>query len=383
MESFQHLCDNIPLSVEKLDNLCQQVVERQAEFERLSSSNSLSRARKKKTGSTESLRPNEKQETTTSNIPISSDAPMSTPTAPTTPLSPPLPVNINPNNRRLFQEYREAQRKKRKSQSIISGASGPQKVRTRLSGIVFYDAAIQNGFEALVKGVASARNNLRKGKMAASYNERMASLKMEESPFDGNRSNIAIRNPMIPQFQRASAPYSMDSLFLEQFDYIDKDLEEAQTMCELGAHQFLRDGDCTDELGVIRDKLNNCIKLAREGYDIMKAEEEERKLAQQSASRKLSETERSVLASAHSNSSDARTNLSKAYTDSAMEIESKNEIEIDHGVEIEIDIPADPDNAPKVSIDGEFSNGLIEVDEGEDTHSFHIDLSSFRRTRPH
>ncbi|KAG6366273.1 hypothetical protein INS49_000449 [Diaporthe citri] len=39
------------------------------------------------------------------------------------------------------------------------------------------------------------------------------------------------------------------------FDDLDKSLESVQSMCEHAAHQFLRDGDCSDEVVNIKDRL--------------------------------------------------------------------------------------------------------------------------------
>lgn len=39
------------------------------------------------------------------------------------------------------------------------------------------------------------------------------------------------------------------------FDELDKSLESVQSMCEHAAHQFLRDGDCSDEVVKIKDRL--------------------------------------------------------------------------------------------------------------------------------
>lgn len=415
MESFQYLCDNIPSWIERLELLSLQVIERQAEFERLSRSSASSRGslrRKQKTGSTESLRPNDNQDTSNSQSNdeprFSSDAPLSTPTAPTTPISPHGYVNINPNSRRLFQDYREAARRKRKSASIISGASGPQKYRHRMSAIVYYDSNIQQGFEWVVRGVAGARNNLRKGKMATSYKARMASVNVDETPVDGDRTSISLRS-RVPRFPRSSTPFSMDSISLEQFDIIDKDLETAQTLCEVGAHQFLRDADCSDELSTIRERFANCLRIAREGFELMKAEEEDdRKLLVEATPRNTSTTDRSTVVSAYSTTSDTKTTLSKTYTDSAMAIDIDNGTDIDLESEadikeIEVDVGSvqvdsgvngiemqnqavsqavdQPNGTPDIPLDFDFSNGLIEVDETADDNSFHIDLSSFRRTR--
>ena len=40
------------------------------------------------------------------------------------------------------------------------------------------------------------------------------------------------------------------------FDELDKSLESVQSMCEHAAHQFLRDGDCSDEVLKIKDRLS-------------------------------------------------------------------------------------------------------------------------------
>lgn len=40
------------------------------------------------------------------------------------------------------------------------------------------------------------------------------------------------------------------------FDELDKSLESVQSMCEHAAHQFLRDGDCSDEVVKIKDQLS-------------------------------------------------------------------------------------------------------------------------------
>lgn len=42
----------------------------------------------------------------------------------------------------------------------------------------------------------------------------------------------------------------------DAFDELDKGLECVQSMCEHAAHQFLRDGECTDDMVKIKDRLN-------------------------------------------------------------------------------------------------------------------------------
>lgn len=63
--------------------------------------------------------------------------------------------------------------RKRKTDSVISGESQAPKYRTRSMIVVYYDSAVQNTFEELVKFISASRNAMRKGKMAA----RMANMK--------------------------------------------------------------------------------------------------------------------------------------------------------------------------------------------------------------
>lgn len=46
-----------------------------------------------------------------------------------------------------------------------------------------------------------------------------------------------------------------DAQHPDVFDELDKSLESIQSMCEHAAHQFLRDGDCGDEVVKIKDRL--------------------------------------------------------------------------------------------------------------------------------
>ncbi|MCJ1328660.1 hypothetical protein MMC10_005337 [Thelotrema lepadinum] len=396
MESFQYLTDNIPSWVDKVDLLSKQVNERRIEFNRLSQTSGISipPIQKQKTGSTESLRPVEFEAPTESHA-IQTDTAMPPPQTPTTP---PIHIDIDPNNKRLFQDHRNRARRKRKSASLLSGASGPQRFRSRMSIIVYYDSSIQEGFEWLVGRVASAGNTLRKGKMMASHKARLASLTVDESPFDGARTDMAIRNPRIPRFQRSSTPFSIDSLALQPFELIEKDLEAAQTLCEVGAHQFLRDADCIDELATIRDHFENSMKISREQVELLREEEERKKSLHENAS--LGEAQRRPLNSAPESNGieiDTLTPETTSYHPNSMgiEIDEDNDggIEVDKGIEID-DVPVETnggglsnglievDDTHPTSNSGGLVAGMIEVDDSpEDDAQFEIDLAAFRRTR--
>jgi hypothetical protein len=76
--------------------------------------------------------------------------------------------------------------RKRKTDSIASGGSQAPKYRTRYMIIVYYDSAVQNAFEELVKLISASRNAMRKGKMAARMAEmkRMAELETDTDSED-------------------------------------------------------------------------------------------------------------------------------------------------------------------------------------------------------
>ncbi|MCJ1402515.1 hypothetical protein MMC11_005735 [Xylographa trunciseda] len=264
LQSFAFLTQNLPIWISKLHELSRQVSERHAEFTKLSQTSSFGSIRRKKNGSTESLRPRDTTEHESSPFANPELSPTST------------PMQINPESKHLFQQYREEKlRRKHKSGSVVSAASGQQRFRSRMSIIVYYDSAIQEGFEMLVRNVSGARNNLRKGKTAASFKARMASLGMEESPF-GSEGTIDLRNPRIPRMPRSrNGPYTTEGYVDDSFALIDKDLETAQSLCEVGAHQFLRDGNCADEIMGTKERLENCLRLAEQQVAVLRSEEKQ------------------------------------------------------------------------------------------------------------
>lgn len=335
LQSFVLLAENLPIWISRLHELSRQVTERHAEFTRLSQTSSFTSMHRKKNGSTESLRPNEASD--------NENAPRPVPEPPTSPTR----VEINPDSKHLFQQYREEKlRRKRKSGSLNSAASGPQRFRARMSMIVYYDSAIQDGFEMLVRNIASARNNLRKGRTAASFKSRLTAMSMEESPF-GDHGTIQLRNPNIPRL-----PKSRNGLYtategeaFDAFDQVDKNLETAQSLCEVGAHQFLRDGNCADEIAETKERLESCVRLAGQQVAVLRTEEEKEKAVEEERQRQAMLLQRP----------------------------SEQTVEVDQApVEF---VPNEKLHATLAGMD------TIEVDEGSDTSMVHIDLTAFRSTR--
>lgn len=219
----------------------------------------------------------------------------------------------------LAQSRARAVVRKRKTESMISAEGAMPKYRSRTMIIVYYDSYVQSFFEELVKFVSASRNMMRKAKMAAKVAQikRMAELEMpddeeEEEEANGtsgiapalkpdgpleaskkegdaeelpalqyvstrqmrnvSRSSTALYAGGRPMFARAGmASYGGRSGYgaggmVDQppdvYDELDKGLEYVQSMCEHAAHQFLRDGDCGEEVENIKRRLSETKDLA-------------------------------------------------------------------------------------------------------------------------
>ncbi|KAI1853316.1 hypothetical protein JX265_000185 [Neoarthrinium moseri] len=204
-------------------------------------------------------------------------------------------------------------RKRQKTDSMISGEGAPPTYRTRSMILVYYDSYVQSFFEELVKFVSAQRNLMRKAKMAAKVAQikRLAELEMPDDDDDDDNDvddplqpgdaliaadpAIASRPPrearedlklryvstrmMGPTSRMPHAGLAqmrgsyggMDMLNrglsdMDQpsdvFDELDRGLEFVQGMCERAAHQFLRDGDCEEEIAKIKRRLAQTKEVA-------------------------------------------------------------------------------------------------------------------------
>ncbi len=341
LTSFTHLTDHIPDWLTRLDELAAQVVEQHSRFTRLTHFTEVKLTRKKH-DSTESLRPNEDGDNNDTTAVLVRD----------TSVSPGQPniFNSNVDSARIIGDV-----KRKRKCSTMSGASGIRRYRTRSMIIVFYDSAIQEAFESLVRHIASARNNLRKGKTAASFKARMTALGMEENPFVPG--DFALLGPRVsnraPRGQKPTERPSGDVQTPERipaFEEADKELEAAQSLCEVAAHQFLRDGDCTEEIESTRLKFENCLQLAQREADLLR----------QQPKSAVSEAETPAEEPQKPNKP----------REEPLKLVTMNE---------KVDLP-EPESEPKqIAYTG---IGSIEVDDGvSDASSVHIDLTAFRRTR--
>ncbi|KAI9790306.1 MAG: hypothetical protein M1833_001965 [Piccolia ochrophora] len=235
--SLTFVADNVPDWIIKLDDLTEQIANRHSELTQLSG-----RALKPKNGSTESLRPKAQD--------AEGEGPL---------VTEPSPLSAG-----ARQHYvQQMQRRKRKPDSVISNME-PTKYRTRSMIIVYYDSAVQEAFEGIVRNIGTARNNIRKGRMAAKMKQ-MTSLPDDVMDLGdaGFRSKLAYTRVSRSRGGEEKTPY----------DHIDLALETAQSLCEHGAHQFLRDGDCAAEIHGIRVRLEEAAGLAGKEADKLKEQE--------------------------------------------------------------------------------------------------------------
>lgn len=217
--------------------------------------------------------------------------------------------------------------------------------------IVYYDSAIQDAFEGLVKAIVIARNNLRKGKTAVTFRARMASLGMgphkpslgtvtDEIPTFGSKPTL------LSSARSRLGPEPSSSSEAKGFEETDRDLDEAQNLCERAAHQFLRDGDCRQEIEGARKRFENCSALARREMAKLKIEAE----------------------------AEAAEEVKKKDAEKAFEVEPSP---IEEKALVDLTSKIGPPPLKEIRL---ADTGAIEVDDASEAESVHIDLSAIRRT---
>ena len=141
--------------------------------------------------------------------------------------------------------------------------------------IVYYESAVQEIFEGIVRNISTARNNLRKGRMA---------LKMKQMTSISDRVAVsmgAAEAVLSARLAMTRIPQARPADEKTVFDTIDQRLEAAQSLSEHGAHQFLREGDCTSEISGIKNRLSEVTELARQELERLAREEAEKAKAQE------------------------------------------------------------------------------------------------------
>ncbi|KAG8527444.1 uncharacterized protein KY384_007596 [Bacidia gigantensis] len=348
LQSFSFLADSVPQWLTKLDELVSKCDIQYERFTRISQHGEVKLTRKKH-DSTESLRPGKDIETTALSA-MNVDGPsMPTKAVAALPSEPEKSSNLEP-----FAS-RDLHRKRRAGSDLSGAPSNHCRYRTKSMVVVYYDSEIQSLFEALVKNIATARNNLRKGKNAATIKTRMVAMGMASSASQDRSSDRMEGLLLDPKLMMAKARLGRQPRgnATKYFEDADKDLEDAQNLCEGGAHQFLRDGDCQAEIEGTRKRFASCRTIATQEVEKLKKEEEARRAHEMDV--EDVEDEKTLVG---------------GTTPPSDTMEEKS-------IEVSIDHKFGPPPLKQVTFAGA---GAIEIDDGSDEESIQIDMSAIRRT---
>ncbi|KAL9129059.1 MAG: hypothetical protein Q9217_002399 [Psora testacea] len=348
LQSFTYLTDSIPQWITDLDDLIIKCEIQYERFTRITAHGEVKLTRKKKHDSTESLRPGKdgittatlKNNKTTSAIAANNHIPTSSPA-------------LRPDASTADFAIQELRRKRRAGSDLSGAPSTQTPYRMKSMVVVYYDSDIQNAFETLVKNIAGARNNLRKGKNSATFKARIASIGIGPPSLPSSRGldDFPILGPkmMTPTLARTKLGRQSGGNAMKCFEDADRDLEEAQNLCERAAHQFLRDGDCHTEIDGTRKRFKTCEDLAKIEVERLRKEAEAEKVQE-----KEDEAEEKTL------------------------VGEPTPPAVEEGPLV-VNVAAKTDQPPlkQFSFAG---TGAIEIDDGSDAESMNVDLSAIRRT---
>jgi hypothetical protein len=256
LSCFTYVTKNLPIWISDVDNLNDYTTKKQKEFAAEFSKLAKVQPARSKHSSLKSVR-------------ISSDNPLLNSNS--DPATDPNTLQYTPLDLATKQIFATARRKRKVTNSVHSGTSGPPKLRTRHMVVIWYDSVVQEGFESLVRNIAGARNNLRKAKMSAAMKNGFqlpplrtaANIGQNIMSTRGDPKNVVRPKVSIPVGKPTALPLPSATPLDNVFDKTDKELELAQNLCEVAAHQFLRDGDCQLELEGIKKKFETALAIGK------------------------------------------------------------------------------------------------------------------------
>lgn len=184
---------------------------------------------------------------------------------------------------------RRAERNASGAASLASGDASCRSSRPRLPLVICYDSHIQTQLEQTVRDVGVARNNLRKVRMSQVMRKSITLEMYANIPRDPRRGahrsamdGIRITRPIaITETEQKEKPSALD--------FVDKQLELAQSLSEHAAHRFLRCGDCRKELDDVAAKFQCVAEVAKNEVERLRSEQppEDENLVQQQIERSL------------------------------------------------------------------------------------------------
>ncbi|KAK1580154.1 uncharacterized protein LY79DRAFT_521464 [Colletotrichum navitas] len=395
MDALKNIVNNVPEWLDRLDQLGEQIDQRQVELAALGADKS-SRSLKNR-GSTESLKlkdepseaiPPPADETPANETSAPRPVVITTPTAqdgPTEKDEPSSPSSGTPSalkkqTRRAMAlaqaRARAVVEKRPRPNSVMSTEEdAPAKYRSRKLVLVYYDSYVESFFEELVKFVSASRNLMRKAKMAAKV-ATIRRLAEREQPEGDDAESAGDLQPdttggagaasdALPSLRymstrrmgpngRKGSSYArsgaggamMGDSGPDAYDELDKCLEYIQNQSEHAAHQFLRDGDCTEEIGNIQRRLAETKDLAQKEMERVEKEEPELLKATSEANkvRTLRPTSMRRELTAGKDSTPSPITPRRAEVDSRIEAENKTPTA--KTIEVDMSKPLEADDAP-------------------------------------
>ncbi|PWY93912.1 hypothetical protein BO94DRAFT_458480 [Aspergillus sclerotioniger CBS 115572] len=270
LAAFTYLSDNIPAWLGRLSELSTHTTAKNAEYAEAYKRHVAVRPRRRKNSSICSIR----TEDLRSSAPDTETRPQSsaaeTRTTVTTPNTSQHQANVNPRKRGAEEA------------PTLDGSDQGPFVSTRNNLIIHYDGHTQKVLEEMVRNIGTARNNIRKGRMAslpvsgyrnkmldrsARLNSLAGSLTSSESSEDDVLSSIRKARNQGPPGPRAREH--------SPFDAAEKQLELVHEVCETAAYHFLRSGDCSADLASVEGKFKGLLDLATNEVRRLKAEQPE------------------------------------------------------------------------------------------------------------
>ncbi|PYI11914.1 hypothetical protein BO78DRAFT_392599 [Aspergillus sclerotiicarbonarius CBS 121057] len=274
--AFTYLSENIPSWISRLSELSTHTAAKHAEYAEAYKRHVAVRPRRRRNSSVCSIR----TEDLRSSAPDTETRPQSsaaeTRTTVTTPNTSQHQSNVNPRKRGAEEG------------PTLDGSDRSPYASTRNNLIIHYDGHTQKVLEEMVRNIGTARNNIRKGRMAqlpmSGYRNKMLdrSTRMD-SLASSLSSSESSENDVLSSIRKArnQGPPRPRAREHSPFDTAEKQLEVVHGMCETAAYHFLRSGDCSSDLANVEGKFKSLLDMATNEVRRLKAEQPEVPAAQE------------------------------------------------------------------------------------------------------
>jgi hypothetical protein len=275
--AFSYMCDNLPAWIDQVSELAAYTAAKHAEFTEAYKKYAPARPRRRKNSSVCSIRTDDFVPSS-QNRGTSVDATQGT--SITAPRGKTSQIRVIGNPRKRSADG---------SPSIGSGDATVEFVSIRHNVVIHYDGHTQKSLEEMVRNIGTARNNMRRGKMAQIS---LGGLRSRIGNKDSRKSRLApdlldqvdssdgdddILSNIRSMRTRGPPPAEASSSRVPPketvFDVVDKQLELAHCHCETAAYQFLRYGDCAAQLKSVVENFQSLLTLATKEAQSLKGEQ--------------------------------------------------------------------------------------------------------------